>query len=166
VSASPARPDSSTRLKVSEVVLRPAEARDCQRIWLLRNDPETQQASFDSAEIPWDVHARWFNDSLGRANRRIYMIVVKDLTEGVARLDIGRSDGVVSIHLAAEWRGRGVGPIALDHLARIAKRELKLDCLRAFVKPNNLASLSAFRKAGFVVTQTGAVVSLKRSLRR
>jgi phosphinothricin acetyltransferase len=138
---------------------------DGRRIWMWRNDSGTRAASFDTAEIPWDVHDRWFSESLRRADRKIFIVVVGDLSEGAVRLDIAGPEAAVSIHLAPECRGRGLGTIALETLALIARRELKLRRLIASVKHDNVASLSAFRKARFVIAKREeGVVTLERRL--
>lgn len=145
------------------VSLRLAEPRDCERIWKWRNDGETRRASFDTAEIPWDLHQRWFDESLDRADRKIYIIVVNDLSEGVARLDIVGFEAAVSIQVAPECRSKGVGTIGLRKLVVIAFRDLKLRRLVASVKDDNPASLSAFKKARFTeMKRSAGVVTLQR----
>jgi RimJ/RimL family protein N-acetyltransferase len=152
-------------VSAAAVTLRLAQATDRQRVWWWRNDPETRRASFDSAEISWDSHRRWFDDSLKRDDRKIYIVVVHGLPEGVARLDIVGSEATVSIHLAPEWRGKGIGAIALQKLA--ALRELKLHKLVAAVKEDNVASLFAFKKARFTeMKRVDGVVTLQRLCRR
>jgi RimJ/RimL family protein N-acetyltransferase len=148
---------------IDAVTLRSAGAADSPSIWRWRNDPDTRAASFDSVEIPWDQHERWFSQSLGRADRKIYIIEANKHPAGVTRLDIVESEAAVSINLAPEWRGLGLSPIALCALADLAYGELGLRTLRAFVKADNLASLSAFAKAGFTETSRGGgVVTLER----
>jgi len=116
-------PTRAARVSAAAVKLRPAAMVDCQRIWVWRNDPETRAASFDTAEIPWDEHQRWFSASLERPDRRIYLITVEDRPQGVARLDVVGSEAAVSIHLAPEARGRGIGTAVLQELARSALAE-------------------------------------------
>ena len=142
--------------------LRPAAATDCERVWVWRNDQETREASFESAPIPWDVHERWFNDALHRRDRRLFVIVADKMLVGTARLDVVEREAAVSIHLAREWRGRGVGSRALCVLAELAERELDIDHLVASVKPDNHASLAAFAKAGFDRVESGPVVRFER----
>jgi RimJ/RimL family protein N-acetyltransferase len=144
------------------VTLRPAAAPDCRRIWTLRNDEDVRRASFDSAVIPWDTHQRWFLESLERGDRKVYMVEVEGLSQGVARLDIARDEAAVSIHLAPEWRGRGIGPVALGRLSELAFHDLGLRRLVASVKSDNLASRAAFAKAGFIEARGGPVVTLRR----
>lgn len=142
------------------VRLRAARAQDCRRVWLWRNDPVTREASFNSAPIAFSAHEQWFRESLGRQNRRLYVVLVDGREAGVARLDLEGSEATVSIHLGPEWRGRRVGPAALEALEAIAFGGLGLTRLVASVKPGNSASLSAFRRAGFRVAGSGEALSL------
>jgi RimJ/RimL family protein N-acetyltransferase len=144
------------------VGLRRASAADCERAWVWRNDPDTRAASFDSAEIPWGAHVRWFGDALRREDRTLFVVEADGAPAGTVRLDLARAEATVSIHLAPEWRRRGVGTRALAALADLAFRELGIDRLLASVKADNHASLAAFAKAGFTCVESGAVVVLER----
>jgi UDP-2,4-diacetamido-2,4,6-trideoxy-beta-L-altropyranose hydrolase len=144
------------------VTLRPATAQDCRQVWLWRNDEETRRVSLDSAAIPLEAHERWFLDSLQSPSRRIYIVVAGDQPSGVARLDVDGGQGIVSIHLAPECRGRGVGPRALEALGEVAFGPLGLARLVAEIKADNAASLSAFVKAGFAPSRAGPVLHLVR----
>ena len=144
------------------VTLRPATVEDCKQVWLWRNDEQTRQASFDSSPIPWATHEQWFLDSLRNRRRKMYVIVAGDQPSGVARLDLDGGQATVSIHLAPECRGRGLGPAALRALGDLAFGDPGLDGLRAFVKAGNRASLSAFQKAGFVPVSAGSTVTLTK----
>ena len=149
--------------RVGDVALRPARLEDCARIWEWRNDPETRQASFDAAPIPLETHEAWFRASLGRVDRRLYVILAQGRECGSARLDFAGGEAEVSIHLAPEYRGRGVGPAALERLAETAFGELELGRLVARVKADNAASLAAFGRAGFTRVADGAAVTLARA---
>lgn len=144
------------------VELRPAGQEDCRRIWLWRNDPETRRASFESSPIPFETHEAWFQAALGSRDRRLYVILVGGVESGVVRLDVAGQEAEVSIHLAPEWRSRGVGPAALRALADLAFHALGLERLLASIKPDNRASLAAFQKAGFALAGEGEVLRLAR----
>jgi len=133
------------------VLLRPAASTDCEALWRWRNDPATRRASFQQDEIPHDAHTRWFAESLGRPDRRIYIVVVNDADAGTVRLDLDRDEARVSINLAPEWRGRGIGTRALRLLCRELCGSPKLERLSAQVRPENHASRVAFERAGFSV---------------
>ncbi len=145
------------------MTLRPARLEDSQRVWSWRNDPETRQASLDSAMIPLHVHEVWFRQSLRRADRRIYIVLTDEAESGVVRLDVSGREAEVSIHLDPHWRGRGVATLALRALADQAFGALGLGLLVALVKAENVASLNAFRSAGFLVDREGEVVRLIRA---
>jgi UDP-2,4-diacetamido-2,4,6-trideoxy-beta-L-altropyranose hydrolase len=131
------------------IALKPATAADCRQVWLWRNDAETRRASFDSSEITLETHERWFLDSLRNSGRRIYIVLAESQPVGVVRLDLREGLATVSIHLAPQRQGQGLGPAALLALDAPAWTELDLDGLVAVVKPDNYPSISAFRKAGF-----------------
>jgi RimJ/RimL family protein N-acetyltransferase len=147
------------------VTLRPATATDCRQVWLWRNDAETRRASFDPSPIDYATHQSWFLGSLDSARRKIYIVVARGEPAGVVRLDIAERQATVSIYLAPERRGQGIGPAALLALADLASGELGLAVLLASVKPDNYASLAAFRRAGFTASRTGPTVTLARDLR-
>ena len=142
------------------VSLRRAVADDCRQVWLWRNDETTRAASFDSALIAFETHRRWFDESLQRPDRHLFIVLADGREAGVVRLDVAEAAGTVSIHLAPAWRGRGVGPSALAALEHIAFGPLGLGRIEARVKADNGASLEAFRKAGFVAVVAKPPVSL------
>jgi RimJ/RimL family protein N-acetyltransferase len=159
-------PPAGSRVSAEAVTLRPAEASDARRLWSLRNDEAVRRASLDPAPIPWSTHERWFRQSLERDDRRIYVIEVECRPEGAARLDIAGDEAAISIYLAAEWRGRGVGPLVLRRLVEIAFRDLGIRRLVASVKADNHASVSAFIKAGFTRVSEGPVLTFRREPER
>ena len=97
-----------------------------------------------------------------RDDRKLFVIVADAMAVGTARLDMAGREAEVSIHLAPEWRGRGIGSSALHALAEVAFGELEIDHLVASVKADNHASLAAFAKAGFKRAQSGSVVRFER----
>ncbi len=147
----------------TRVTLRPAVMADCERIWLWRNDPATRRASFDPSPISFGTHQEWFRACLERADRKLYTILAKGVKCGVVRLDISGSEADVSINVAREWRHRGVGRAALQALVDLAFGSLGLERLVALIKPENQASLLAFRKAGFTLAGAKKVVTLAKT---
>lgn len=156
---------ASTRhtVRAPSVTLRPATPEDCRQVWLWRNDPDTRRASFDSAPIPWAAHEAWFRRSLEQEDRQLWVVLAEGAACGMARLDTSGREAEVSINLAPEWRRRGVGPAALLALADVAFRIRGIERLVASVKPDNQASLSAFRKAGFTLASAGSTLRLLRT---
>jgi RimJ/RimL family protein N-acetyltransferase len=152
--------------RVTDVRLRAARLDDCARVWTWRNHPDTRRVSFEQAPIPFDTHEAWFRASLGRPDRRLYVILVEGSDGGTARLDITGAEAEVSINLAPECRGRGIGPAALERLADTAFGELGLGRLIARIKADNAVSLAAFERAGFARVAEGSAVILARDCAR
>jgi len=149
----------------SDVRLRAATVADCERVWVWRNDPETRAASVDTDAIPWEVHEPWFNETLRRADRRLYIIVADGRDAGAVRLDVIDAEARVNIHLAPEARYRGVGALALRAAVGEAFDGLGLVRVTGLIKPDNQPSLAAFAKAGFALVDGGDLVTAVKSSR-
>lgn len=145
--------------------LRPATRADRDLLWRWRNDPDTRRASFDAEEIPRERHARWLEDTLARADRRLYVAVLDGTDVATARLDIAGREAEVSLTVAPEQRGRGVGAQVLEALAREAAAGLAIFRLIARVRPENAASRRAFERAGFHLVEAGESLTLARAQR-
>jgi len=147
------------------VRLRAALLADCEQVWVWRNDPETRHASLDTDAIPWETHEPWFRETLGRTDRRIYIVVADGEDAGVVRLDVVDAEAHVHIHLAPEARYRGIGAAALRALIGEAFDGLGLNRVLGIIRPDNQPSLAAFAKAGFGLMEGGNVVTAVKSTR-
>jgi len=152
--------------RVPDVHLRQAAAGDVLALWRWRNDPATRAASLDEAEIPLEAHTRWFEETLRRPDRVLQVAEIGGVAVGTLRLDVTGSEATVSINVAPEWRGQGVGTAALDALCRDAFGMRGLSRLRARVKPDNASSRRAFERAGFdLAAERVGVLELARTAR-
>jgi pseudaminic acid biosynthesis-associated methylase len=145
---------------VPVVGLRPATLADCERLWRWRNDPATRRASFDEREIALDDHRRWLAAALADAAREVYVVLADGEAAGTVRLDRAGPEATVSIAIAPEVRGRGLGAAALRALVERAFAAGDVDRLVARVKPDNPASRAAFEAAGFRVVGEGEALTL------
>ena len=133
------------------VSLRPVTAADARRLWELRNEEAVRQVSFRTEPIPFDEHQRWLAARLADAAAPMFMVDAPDAgAVGYVRFDAAGTELHVSVALAPEARGRGLGPAAL----RAAMRALRARGLRqpvvALVRSDNPRSVGAFLRAGFV----------------
>ena len=158
---------SAARDAAASVTLRPATAADSERLWLWRNDPVTRDRSESRAPIRRADHERWFAATLVSDARRIWIAEHDARAVAGTRIDRTGDDGVVSIMVAPDAQGAGIGGRALaatcaawdqgaarDRNARDAARGQ----LRAVIHDDNTASLRIFRRCGFV-PETNAAVS-------
>lgn len=141
------------RLRIGKVHLRPAGPNDCFSLFQLRNDPLVVAASLTSSPVSWDEHCHWFQSANFQSSRRL-QVITNERGEflGQVRLDWEDShrQATISISLVAAARGIGLGSRVVRLALANAVSEPRLERVVAWIKPDNAASLSAFRHAGFV----------------
>jgi len=140
------------------VSLRPVTAADARRLWELRNEETVRRVSFGPEPIPFDRHQRWLAARLTEAAAPMFMIDTPDTGDvGYVRFDAVEGELHVSVALAPEARGRGLGPEALRAaMHAVRARGLRRPVL-ALVRRDNARSLGAFLRAGFVPAGERAV---------
>jgi RimJ/RimL family protein N-acetyltransferase len=135
------------------LILRRATAEDEQRLLTWRNEAATRAASFSSGEISLQDHRNWFRRKLADPGCRLLIAEESSRPVGQVRLDRIDADAAeISIGLAPEFRGRGLGREALRLAASYAANELGARRLMARVKLANGPSLAVFRAAGYRVS--------------
>jgi UDP-2,4-diacetamido-2,4,6-trideoxy-beta-L-altropyranose hydrolase len=132
---------------------RPARLSDARLLLDWRNDPETRSVSFRSDLIDWDTHVNWLQARLASGRSHIHVIEDPDCRPiGQIRFERDSTEGQtqMSIFLTSSARGRGLGTAFIEqacHDFRLTHPNLEIV---AQIKPTNVASQTAFRKAGFV----------------
>jgi L-amino acid N-acyltransferase YncA len=134
------------------VTLRDATPADVDLVYAWANDPATRAASFETATIEYADHVAWFGAQLERSDRHVLVAEHEAQPIAIVRLDRSSDDAstcVISVNLAPEARGRGLGRRVLDAAAGRAVR-LGFARIHALIRPENVASAHAFASAGFV----------------
>ena len=164
---------------MSEVVLEPAlptEA-DARRVMTWRNDPHTRQMSFHREPRLWDDfwadYLRWMSEAPGPV-----FVKSEGLRVGFLRFaSMEPLEGAagrwvtISINIAPEARGRGIGLAALGAAEPLLSRA-GVSAVYAEVRTENDASLRMFEAAGYVSlgpavkdVDTGEAAEIVRYLR-
>jgi UDP-2,4-diacetamido-2,4,6-trideoxy-beta-L-altropyranose hydrolase len=129
--------------------VRRATMDDAARLHLWRNDDAVRAVSFSSEPIPYDDHCRWLERAVSDPNRIILVGTLSQTPVGTVRYDIAGDRATVSVVVPREAQGRGIGTALLDageaYLGNVA-RVARID---AEIKPDNVASLRLFARAGF-----------------
>ena len=138
---------------IEGVTLRVVRADDAARLFAWANDPVARSVSMRPEPIAWEQHLAWLESSLRDERRHLYIAERDGAPIGTARLDHDAGEprvAVVSLNVAPEARGRGVGRAVLDALAAQAL-QLGYERLRALIKVDNETSARAFVATGYAL---------------
>lgn len=140
------------RSAAAAVSVRVATMDDARAVLDWANDPVTRSVSFMQTQIEWETHAAWFARRLADSAGCRLLIGLDQVGQrlGMVRFDIVDGTATISINVAPEHRGRGLGTALIlvachELLQGDAAREI-----RALIKPDNAASRIAFQRAGFI----------------
>lgn len=136
------------------VNLREASPNDKDRILEWRNDSVSLANSLNDKPVSTPTHNIWFEKTLADADKFIFLgyDADPDTPFGMVRFDVNphHNQADVSINLAPEARGRGLGKLLLS--AGIKKFLSHRTCiLSAKIKPENKASIACFKSNDFIV---------------
>ena len=152
--------------------LRPARAEDCDQLHEWRNAPETRRHSGDGQTIPLDAHRAWFAAILKNPDR--ILLVGERKTDagslvpvGVLRYDLAGDKATVSVYLVPGCGGGGLGSALIEAGDLWLKAGYPtIEHVHARVSPENLASVGAFRAAGYVAEASLFLKRLYNSFRK
>jgi RimJ/RimL family protein N-acetyltransferase len=137
-------------MKDAPLSIRPAAEADRALLFEWANDPEIRASSFTPDVISWETHRQWFAGVLSSSTRHLYVLQIGDCSAiGQARFDGDGSDAEISVSLAREWRGRGLGARVIRLATERAVEDHGFQTIHAYVKPDNDVSLKAFARAGY-----------------
>jgi UDP-2,4-diacetamido-2,4,6-trideoxy-beta-L-altropyranose hydrolase len=138
--------------KTSMLYLRFAEPEDVKDLFNWRNDPATRQASFNTDEISFEEHKKWFEETLADPKINLFIICDKDCNKlGQIRFDKKEDFAEINITINPNYRNQGVGSLALSKSLGIYINNFDVKQVIAKVKKDNVASLKAFQTAGFQI---------------
>jgi RimJ/RimL family protein N-acetyltransferase len=133
------------------VQLRRATGSDADLLLEWSNDPATRAASFHPEPIEPEGHLRWLATILASPTAGFWIGETDGRPVGQVRVVIVAHEvGEISISIAPEARGAGLGRTLLIAAIAEADDALPISTLLARVRLDNPASLALFAGAGFV----------------
>ena len=134
--------------------LRPGEPRDSEPLWLWRNDPLMRAMAKSQVAVGWRDHDSWFGRCLADPKCLLLVADLGGTPAGMVRFDGGADEqpATVSINLAPEQRGRGLGaPMLLEarrlYYERHGPRPLQADILRGNRPSERIFTANGFAPA-------------------
>jgi pseudaminic acid biosynthesis-associated methylase len=127
------------------VALRAATASDCEAIWRWNFAPDVRARSKRNEAVALADHTAWFVRRLAAEREPIWVIEDRGAGVGVIRIDaIGDGLARMSIALAADARGRGLGRAAVEQACQAWRRPVLAE-----IFSDNHASRACFEACGF-----------------
>ena len=128
------------------IKLRKATYDDCNILFEWANDPSVRANSFNTKAIEIDDHRNWLKNKLIDKNTALFIVTYNNDNVGTIRLDKDGEELIISYSIDKNYRGRGLGTKVLDAI----KKEMQELTLVGFVKKENIPSIKAFEKAGYI----------------
>lgn len=145
--------------------LRPAVPGDARLIWEWLQDPAVRASAFSPEPISWPTHERWFAERLKRQDEPYWVAEeASGRVLGQLRFEKGEEGWTVSIVVAPDQRGKGVGRALLKDGCAALRALHKGVSIAAFVRKDNPGSLRAFESAGFVPSASRTVRGVEAHL--
>jgi UDP-2,4-diacetamido-2,4,6-trideoxy-beta-L-altropyranose hydrolase len=129
------------------IIMRTAVPGDVDLYFEWANDAEVRANSFNSVEIPYSDHCKWFTAKMEDAASKLYVFTTgSGIPVGNVRIERLENTGTISYSVDNKYRGLGVAKSILT----IATREFfnidpAIETIQGYVKGNNAASLKVFR---------------------
>ena len=134
---------------MKHVTLRDANAGDVDLYYQWAMDPDVRRQSFSSGDIAYGDHVAWFHRRLVDPYSALFVLLDDGAPVGQIRFTMNRDgEAEIGYSVAREARGRGFAR-ALIELGVAAMAARGVQTIVARVKPDNLASIAAFRRCGF-----------------
>jgi len=135
-----------------DILFRNAEPEDVGLLYEWANEETARKNSFHPEKIPYDTHVQWFEKKLKNPQAHLWIAEIDGKPAALVRFDENNDHAVIGINMDKNFRGKGYGGKILrqatDRFIRL--RELPV---YAYIKPENIPSVKAFEKAGFVFTE-------------
>jgi len=136
------------------IKLRKASAADCRRIWQWSSDPAVREESFISDPIPYHDHVEWFKKKISDSDCYLFIAEEGDNKPiGQIRFELTGHHATVSVSLDQKFRYKGYGSKIIALASQDIFATTTTNLIHAYIKRGNIASTSAFKKAGFIFSE-------------
>lgn len=137
----------------SKLTYRPLKSSDSALIFSWANDPLTRNNSFHQEAITQEAHEEWFKKKLSDPDATVELFFLGENPAGMVRIESVKKEYVVSLNVAPDHRGQGLGAQMLRlALVRFFSGRPE-EALQAYIKKENEASKKVFSAAGFIFAE-------------
>ena len=134
---------------LNELVFRMATEADLYKYYEWANDAEVRSNSFSTEKITIENHSKWFLSKLESKECYFYLFLYKGEFAGQVRIYKSNNETVIGISIDKNYRGNSLSKQMLLEASNSYFLKHPTSTIVAYIKENNKASLSSFKKAGF-----------------
>lgn len=135
---------------MSEYKLVKASEDNCELLYKWTNEEEVRKNSFNTDKINYEDHVKWFMGKLNSLEIFIYIFKKNEEPIGVMRLEkIDEESMLINFSIDCKYRGLGYA----TKLLKLIKVQFEEYILVGKVKKDNIGSIKAFRKSGYIMTE-------------
>lgn len=148
---------------MSEIVIRPAEARDAEFIRQIYAQPEVYR---DVLQLPHPTPELWQERLTPAPGRRHLLACINDRVAGNLTLSVEQNPrrshvATFGIGVSPAFQGRGVASALMAGMIDLCDNWLRITRIELTVYTDNAAALALYRKYGFEVEGTGRQFALR-----
>lgn len=134
---------------------RTAQPADARLYFDWANDPDTRRQSFNSTRISLETHTAWFSRKLADPNA-LLLVFTDETKQPVGQVRFERTpiadmpdEIVIGLSVDARHREKGLSVQLITEGCRVCRHQWGAVTIHAYIKPENQASIHAFKRAGF-----------------
>ena len=130
--------------------LSPASEKDAEQLFEWRNDPFLIERSTSKRVVEWAEHKAWFDSAIRDQSKRIFISHADGQKIGSVRFERNTpATCIISAYVMEEFTGNGYGVEVIKLACKMIRDVWPIDQVLAFVRTDNAAGSSGFKKAGF-----------------
>lgn len=142
-----------------KIRVRPVRREDYMLLWEWANDHSVRGMSFNQNPIPLGDHLAWFDKKYSdRACFQYIAVNKEEVPVGQIRFEVQDNKALVDVSVDRALRDKGLGSEIIRGGIQMLLAEKPGIPVYAQVKLENVTSVRAFKKAGFVICGTGQIM--------
>jgi UDP-2,4-diacetamido-2,4,6-trideoxy-beta-L-altropyranose hydrolase len=151
------------------ISLRRAVSEDIDLTFRWAVNSEIRRYSFQQHQITILEHTEWFSKKIRDKNCHFFIVEYNLKPIGCIRFDVHNIEAIISYLLDPAYHGQGFGQLILkkgiERLLVVNRQELTaIKVISGNVMKNNIPSIKAFERLGFVQTDQGDYLRFEKSL--
>lgn len=142
--------DLSESTSKEKLHFRFATKKDVELYFEWANDDVVRSNSFNQNKVIYEDHVKWFNSKLESKSYHFYLFLNENnIPVGQVRIVNNEKETIIGISIDKNFRGKSLGVEMLKQSCFDFLSKNKNETITAYIKLENKASYSIFKKAGF-----------------